>query len=218
MVGDDAPPASPAETLRLIEAGRAATARSMRPSPLLTYVPWGLAWSVGFGLLYLRFGPDGRVFVSMPDWLPLATLYALMVVAFVVSGRAGVQAGRHVRGESSIRGLQYGLSWFAAFAAVMVIASRYSDILPPVESGLLWASLSVGVVGVMYMAGAAVWQAWDMFVLGVWMTLANVGGVLAGPGWHSLVICLAGGGGLLVGGLVGWLHWRRPGEPLASHG
>ena len=203
--GDEAP-SSPAETMRLIETARAAAARSMRPDPRLTYVPWGVAWFVGFGLLYLRHGPDERVLVPMPSWLPLVAFYALLLVALVISGRAGVRAGRHLRGESSVRGMQYGFSWFAAFAAVAVIATRVSDLLPGPEVVLLWSGLSVAVVGVLYMAGAAIWQAREMFVLGAWITVVNIGGVLAGPGWHALVICLAGGGGLLVGGYVAWLR------------
>lgn len=215
MVSDEAPPADPAEMLRLIETERSAAERSMRPNPLVMYVPWGVAWFVGFGLCFLREGPDGRVFVAMPSWLPLTALFVLMAVALVITAWVGVRAGRHVRGESSIRGMQYGLSWFAAFAAVAVIASRFSDSLPEPEVGLLWSALSVAAVAVMYMTGAAIWQTWDMFVLGAWMTVTNIAGVLAGPGWHYLVICLAGGGGLLVGGLVGWLHWRP--RALADH-
>ena len=142
VAGEEAP-ASPAETMRLIQAARAAAQRSMRPDPRLTYVPWGVAWLVGFGLLYLRHGPNERVLVPMPSWLPLAVFYALLLVAFVVSARAGVKAGRHVRGESSVRGMQYGFSWFAAFAAVAVIATRVSGLLPGPEVVLLWSGLSV---------------------------------------------------------------------------
>jgi hypothetical protein len=204
---EEAPPASPAEALRFIEAERAAAWRSMSPNPLLTYVPWGTAWLVGFGLLFLRFGPNERVLVPMPSWLPLTVLYVLLIAAFIVSGWAGARAGRHVTGDSSVRGLQYGLSWFAGFAVVAVVANRFSDGLPPAERALLWGALSVAVVGVLYMAGAAIWQSSEMFLLGGWITLADIAGVLAGPGWHSLVICLAGGGGLLVGGLAAWLRW-----------
>jgi hypothetical protein len=203
-------PASPAETIRLIDAGRAEAERSMTPDPRLTYLPWGVAWFVGFGLLFLRFGPGDSVLVSVPGWLPLTVLYVLLVAASVLSAAAGVKSGRHVRGESSIRGMQYGLSWFAAFAAVVAIAARYSGgLLPPPEVGLLWGALSVAVVGVLYMAGAAIWQAREMFTLGVWITVANIGGVVAGPGWHSLVVCLAGGGGLIMSSLFAWLRWRR---------
>ena len=59
---DDAAPVSAAESLRLIEAQRAATERSLTPDPRLIYWPWGVAWLVGFGLLFLRYGPDGQVY------------------------------------------------------------------------------------------------------------------------------------------------------------
>ncbi|GAA0422137.1 hypothetical protein Acor_75370 [Acrocarpospora corrugata] len=213
MVDDDPSelaPASPAETLRLIDAERAEVQRGLTPDPRLIYVPWGLAWLVGHALMFLRFGPDGRVLVAMPVALPLIVLYVLLVIALVVSARAGIRAGRHVVGVSSVQSLRYGLAWVAAFGAVAAIAGRYSGMLPPAEVGMLWAALSVAVVGVLYIAGAAIWQAQDMFRLGAWITLVNIVGVLAGPGWHSLAISLAGGGGLLVGGFVAWRRWRRP--------
>lgn len=214
MVDDDPSeraPASPAETLRLIDAERAEVQRRLTPDPRLTYLPWGLAWLVGHALLFLRYGPDERVLVAMPAALPLIVLFVLLVIALVVSARASVQAGRDVVGVSSVQGLRYGLAWAAGFGAVAVIAGRLSGMLPPAEVGLVWAALSVTVVGVLYLAGAAIWQSRDMFVLGGWITLVNIGGVLAGPGWHSLAISLAGGGGLLIGGLIAWARWRRPG-------
>lgn len=204
-------PASPAETLRLIDTERAQVQRGLRPDPRLTYLPWGLAWLVGQALMFLRFGPDERVLVAMPFALPLIVLYVLLAIALVVSARAAIRAGRHVVGVSSLQGRRYGLAWAAGFGAVAAIASRYSGMLPPAEVRMLWSALSVAVVGVLYMAGAAIWQARDMFTLGAWITLVNIGGVLAGPSWHSLAICVAGGGGLLVAGLVAWRRWRRPG-------
>jgi hypothetical protein len=58
------------------------------------------------------------------------------------------------------------------------------------------------------MAGSAIWVDRDMFVLGAWISVVNVIGVLWGPGWHALVLAVAGGGGLLVAGLLGWLRRR----------
>jgi hypothetical protein len=208
MGEDEAPPTSAAESLRLIEAQREAAVRSLSPDPRLIYWPWGLAWFIGFGLLFLRFGPDERVYVDMPPWLPLTTLYVLMVVAFVVSGVAGARANRQISGDSSIRGRRYGLSWGLGFLTTTVICIHFSDKLPPDEVTLLWSSASVGLVGVLYLAGSAIWQSTDLLVLGVWLTISNVAGVLAGTGWHALVTSIAGGGGLLVAGLV-FCSWRR---------
>lgn len=209
MVEDEAP-VSASESLRLIQAQQGDAARSLSPDPRLIYWPWGLAWGIGFGLLFLRHGPDERVRVDLPASLPLITLYVLMVIAFVVSGVAGARANRDVSGDSASRGRKYGLTWFAGFAGVTVLCIHFSRLLPPPEVGLLWAAASVGLVGILYLAGSAIWQSHDLFFLGLWLTISNIAGVLAGPGWHSLIISVAGGGGLLVAGLVEWLRWRRP--------
>lgn len=198
------------ESLRLIEAQRGDTEHSLSPDPRLIYWPWGLAWGIGFGLLFLRHGPHDQVLVNMPDALPLTTLFVLMAIALVVSAMAGARANRQITGDSNSRGLKYGLSWFVGFAGTAVFCAHFSDLLPEPEVGLLWAAASVGLVGVLYLAGSATWQSQDLFVLGLWLTISNIAGVLAGPGWHSLIISLAGGGGLLAAGFIAWLRWRRP--------
>jgi hypothetical protein len=210
MGEDEAAPASAAASLQLIAAQRGVAERSLRPDPRLVYWPWGVAWLVGFGLLFLRHGPDEQVRVDMPAALPLVTLYVLMVIAFVVSGVAGAKANRHISGDSRSRGRMYGWSWFFGFAGSAVICVHFSDLLPPAEVGLLWAAASVGVVAVLYLAGGAAWHSRDMFVLGLWLMLSNIAGVLAGPGWHSLIVSLAGGGGMLAAGLFEWWSYRRP--------
>lgn len=212
-LAEDAAPASPADSLRLIQAQQAASARSLIPDPRLMYWPWGFAWLVGFGLAFLREGPDQRVYWDIPTWLPLAVLYLLMVVALVLTSVGGFRASRHVSGESSTQGRWYGFAWFGGFAGVVAVALHFSDKLPGPEVGLLWASLSMGVVGLLYLAGAAIWQAREMFLLGAWLTVCNIAGVIAGAGWHSLVISVAGGGGMLV---VGLIAWRRQCPPKAE--
>jgi len=42
----------------MIQAQQAATRRSLEPDPRLIYWPWGFAWLIGFGLLFLRHGPQ----------------------------------------------------------------------------------------------------------------------------------------------------------------
>ena len=206
---EDLPPASAAESMRLIREQRARTERSLIPDPRLIYWPWGLAWLIGFGVLFLRFGPHGTPYVDMPRWLPLTVLFSLMGVALVISTVAGVRAGRHVTGDSSTKGLMYGLSWFLGFAGLGVTAGYISDFLPDAQRGLLWAAASVGLVSVLYMAGAAIWSDRNMFLLGCWMGAINIAGVLAGPGWHSLAISVAGGGGAIVAVLVQSLRRGR---------
>src|SRR5690349_23799060 len=77
---DDEPLGNPADSLALIARERANLVRDIAPDPRLMYWPWGFAWLLGFGLMFLRFGPDGRVYVDMPQWLPL-TVLALSFIA-----------------------------------------------------------------------------------------------------------------------------------------
>ncbi|GAA2614621.1 hypothetical protein GCM10010399_51840 [Dactylosporangium fulvum] len=206
---DDAPPASPAESLALIQREQDAASRSVGFNPLVYYLPWGSAWLIGFGLLFLRYGPDGRVFVDLPAWLPLASLFVLMALAMVSTVTVSTVRGRHVEGRSSRRGAAYGFAWFFAFGGIGSTVSRFDDFLPQSERGLLWASVCVGTVGVMYMCGAAIWFSRHMFLLGAWLTVINIVGVHAGPGWHSLLIATGGGGGLILFGLLLWIKERR---------
>ena len=182
--GEDAAPPSPAASLQLIDEQKRAARRRLDIDPALMLVPWGVAWLVGYGLFFLRFGPDERVFVSMPEWLPLTVLLGLLCLAGAISGVAGVRAQHGVAGESAERGTMYGLSWMVGFSTFVVLASRFDDLLPDRDAGLLWASLPVLVTAILYMSGGAVWRDRYQFGLGVWLSVANVAGLLAGPGWH----------------------------------
>jgi hypothetical protein len=206
---DDSPPASPADSLRLIAEERASATRELVPDNRLLSWPWGVAWLVGFGLYFLRYGPDGRVFVSMPEWLPLIVLAALLTAAGVISATVSARSGRHTAGPSSSQGMLFGLSWPIAFATTFTIAVRLTGQLPGDEVILLWSALGVAVTGVLYLAGGTIWPSRSMYLVGVWLLAINAAGVIVGPGWHSLIIAVAGGGAMIVNGYVGWTEVNR---------
>ncbi len=207
-IDDDASPLDPAESLALIERERANVGRDLSPDPRLMFWPWGIAWLVGFTLFFLRFGPDGRVFVDLPAWLPLAALALLMIAAGITTGIVGSRVSRRVMGPSNRQGAMYGISWSVAFTGFSVLFSQFSNVLPEEEAGLLWAGGMVALTGALYMAGAAIWNDRQMFILGAWTSLINIAGILIGPGWHSLIVGVAGGGGMIAAGLIGWLRLR----------
>jgi hypothetical protein len=208
---DDSPPTDPFETLRLIHEQQAEAARRLRPDLRLVYWPWGFAWLIGFALFFLRTGPDGRVFVDLPEWLPLTALFVLLATAGTISGIAGFRAYGQVAGDSARRGGWYGSAWFLGYAGMAVILARISDSLAPEQAALLWAASAVGLTGVLHMAGGAIFLDRNLYILGVWVTVINIAGVAAGVGWHSLIVALAGGGGMLLAGSLAWL--RTPGHP-----
>lgn len=196
----------PAESLRLIERERAQAERVLTPDPRLFLWPWAFAWLIGFTLYFLRFGPDGRVFVDMPDWLPLTVLLVLTIGAGVLNGVIGARHGRWVSGKSSSQGTMYGVSWSIAFAGMSMVLARVSDYLPVPQVNLLWAGVMVGLTGALHMAGGAIYNDRSLFVLGAYISVVNMAGVLAGPGWHSLILAVLGGFGMLV---AGWLSYLR---------
>jgi hypothetical protein len=205
-VDDELPLGDPAESLALIRHEQAKLARSLTPDPRLMLWPWGFAWLIGFGLYFLRFGPDGRVLVDLPSWLPLVTLMALFIAAGVTTGVAGSRSSRHMSGPSSRQGMMYGLAWSVAFTGMSVVFAQISGYVSDDRLGLLWAGGMVALTGALHMAGAAIWNDRPLFLLGAWTSVINIIGVLTGPGWHSLIVALAGGGGMIVAGAVGW--WR----------
>jgi hypothetical protein len=206
---DDLPPADPAESLRLIAQERAATERRLTPDSRLLLWPWGLAWLIGFGAYFLRFGPGGHVYVDMPDFLPLAVLLGLITLAGLVTGVVGARARRQISGPTSRQGAMYGITWSVAFIGMAVLFSRISDLLPVPEANLLWAGAMVALTGALHMAGGALWNDRILYALGVWISVVNVVGIIIGPGWHALIVAVFGGGGMLVAGLVSWLRMPR---------
>lgn len=205
-IDDDERGLSPAESLRLIQAQQADTARRLFLDPLGYYIPWGLAWLVGFAAVFLRTELGGR---RISEGLSLTILFTSLGAALAVSVFFTLRRGQQVRGGSQESGMSYGLSWSAAYLMVGAVASRFGADLPPDEASLLWSALSVGVAGVLFMAGAAVWRDRWMLFLGAWISAVNFAGTLAGPGWHPLVSSLAGGGGLLATGVLLSLRQRR---------
>lgn len=198
------PPEDPASALRLIREQQAEANRRLNPDPRLFMWPWGLAWLIGFGLFFLRFGPEGRVFVDLPTWLPLTSLFVLLAAAGVVSGLAGARAFGQITGESTRRGRWYGYTWFFGYLTMIVVLIQVTGRLPDELAGLLWSASAVGLTGILHIAGGAIWLDRSLLLLGVWLTVINLAGVLAGPGWHALIVALAGGGGMLLAGAVAW--------------
>jgi hypothetical protein len=208
---DDLPPIDPAESLRLIQRERASAERILTPDPRLFLWPWGLAWLIGFAVFFLRYGPDDRIFVSMPSWLPLTVLLSLILAAGVITGVAGARAGRYVSGPTSQQGAMYGITWSVAFAGMAIVLSQVSHQLSDTDSNLLWAGAMVALTGALHMVGGAIWNDRSVFALGAWISLINAVGIFAGSGWHSLIVAGAGGGAMLLVGTRSWLKLKRNG-------
>ncbi|MEU9834043.1 hypothetical protein AB0D67_21185 [Streptosporangium sp. NPDC048047] len=199
---DDERVLSPQEMLRLIEQQETAAAERFTPNPVPHFLAWGVAWLAGFGALFLSYGLSGRPYAPVPIWTALVVLWVLTVAALVISAATMWQLRSPVRGASQERGTRYGMAWGLGFLGVWTVGIRFGQLLPPAETGLLWAGLSMMTVAMLYVAGGAVWNDRTMYLFGAGLAVLNAAGVMAGPGWHSLLMAAGGGGGSIVAGLL----------------
>jgi len=163
------------------------------------------------------------IFLTYPTSVPLrlpggvaaVTTTVLFAAAMVISVVTGTRAGRGLRGPSRVAGAMYGWSWtlgFGALAAVNIGVTRLG--LPDDAVTLLWSGSSLLLVGVLYLAGGALWQDRFQYGLGVWMLVSGAGSVLAEVPGNFAVVSLAGGGGLLLA--AGYFLLRQPCPPSAT--
>ncbi|MFI7446608.1 hypothetical protein ACIBQX_03830 [Nonomuraea sp. NPDC049714] len=207
MTDDGEQPPAPEDTLRLMEEQRAATVRALSGDPLLLYAPWGIAWLLGFSAFFLHYGLDGVSYAPISQMQALSVLMGAQLLAGGVAAFGIVRMAGVIRGGTSAKGAMFGYAWFGGMVLMSVIGIRFSPMLPPAETGLLWAGISLMVVAVLYMAGGAIYHNWPMFFIGVWIAAVDALGVILGPGWHALLTAVLLGAGQIV--IACWLR-RRP--------
>lgn len=198
-----------AAILAALEADRARAAAAIEPDVRLLYGVWGAAWLVGFALLYGARAPDPPVVV--PVALAQVTFAACIAGAVVVTGSHLARRFAGVRGVSSSTGGMYGGAWllgFGTLTAIMAGTARAG--VDDAVLGLLWSTGSGLLVGVLYVAGGALWQDRAQFGLGAWILVTSAAGALAGTPAVYLVMSLAGGGGFLLAAAWFAVRARRP--------
>ena len=192
---------SAADALAAIDDAQERTSRSLRPSPLGMFVPWGLGYLVGFGGVWLA------IRGVLPDAAVTALLVLAAVVPLVSTGITVSRSSRGVSGPSRRVGALYGWSWLLGFAALFAINVRVGTLgVPTPTLSLIWSGSALLVVGLLYLAGGAIWNHVPQYVLGVWTLVTAVATVLVGYPTNFAVLALAGGGGFVVLGV--WMHLR----------
>ena len=200
---DDSAELSAAESLAVIELQRAQVGKELEVNPALLYATWGVAWTVGFTVCALTTGSAHGW-----SWVGGAIFFALLVAAMVITGVHIARATRGVRGVSSEVGAMYGWSWALGFAALGFINTGLINLgLTDEQVSVLWPSSALLLVGVLYLAGGALWRDRFQFGLGAWVLITDTGSVFAGVPGNYVVLAVAGGGGLLVA--AAWFALRR---------
>lgn len=207
---DDDASLDPREALALLEAERSRTQQHLVPDVRLLYGAWGVAWLVGF--LVLWSSATGRGPLALPPAAGGAVFAGLLGAAVVVTGVHIARRTAGVRGASSTQGAMYGWAWLLGFGAMAsLMASAAGAGAPPEVLGVLAPALSGLVVGLLYLAGGTMWQDRAQYSLGVWILVSSAVGALAGYPTNHLVMGLLGGGGFLVAALVVAVRGARGG-------
>jgi hypothetical protein len=163
------------------------------------FLPWGLGYLVGFGGIWLA------VRGVLPGGLVTALLVVAAVAPIISTGVTVARSTRGVSGPSRRVGALYGWAWLLGFAALFAINIRIGTLgVPEPTLSLLWSGSALLVVGLLYLAGGALWDHVPQYVLGVWTLLTAVATVFVGYPSNFAVLALAGGGGFVVLGV--WMH------------
>ncbi len=190
---------------------REALAARVKGGIQIMHITWGLAWFIGNGLFFLAEGPGDRAFVKIPTWVPLTVLLALLVVAGVTTVILGVKVfGHGATDPTYVRQAKwYGMAWLLGFAALLITIGKVTHGLSNDEQGLIWVVTTTGLASALHLSGSAIWLDRAQFRLGVWLTVINVIGALAGQGWQALIVAIAGGGVMLYLGFAGIVKSKR---------
>lgn len=208
MANDDAP-LDPRAMLDIIETEKRQYDRATtRPIPLF-FLSWGIAWLVGYLLLWAANAGDASpVRVDhLPAWIAFG---ALMVGAVVVSTVTGIRMNRGIRGASQWVGAIYGWSWMILGVAVAAIGSGLLRAGMDAELALIFFPSGYAIiVAALYLAGAMLWRSIDQLVIALIFAVAAAVSPFFGVPGNLLVLAIVGGGSLLVGGVIAFVVNRR---------
>jgi hypothetical protein len=206
-IADEAATFDLADAQAVLAAQRTRTQDTLVPDGRVIFLTWAISWTVGYGLMWAT-SVDG----GLPPWWA-GVIFGLLIVAAVVTTIVHtVRRSSGITGPSRAVGQMYGWSWFIAFLAgqAMVGALGRAGVTDEVVQ-VAANGVSALIVGILYMAGGALWHDRAQFVLGAWMALVAAAAAFAGlPGTYA-VMGIAGGGGFLVGAVIEHLA-RRSGR------
>ena len=205
---DDDAPLDPAAMLALAGAQKHRIETLDLGNVVGMLVAWGIAWGVGFLALWAGVDPDAPV--TLPVGVGATVFGVLVAAGIAVSIVLGTRMSRGMRGSARFAGMVYGWSWTGGTMGAWVIgvglmrAGMSSDL-----ALLFFPAVYSLVVGLLYLAAAAIWPNRPQLILGVWMIVVGSLATFAGAPLNLPIMAVAGGGGFLVGALVMAVSLRR---------
>ena len=192
--------------LEVVQDAERSARRNLTGNTALVYFLWGLTWVIGYGSLW----------GSQKGWLPLEREPALgilgvaLAVATVSTVVIFTRGSRGVRGQSAFQGGMYGAAWalgFTVMGALSAVIGRTIDDFW--LRGMLINSIAVLIVGLLYITGGTTFNDKHQAILGVWLLLVTVAGLISGPDHFLTVFLFLGSTGMLLAALVEYLRTRQ---------
>ncbi|QHK18944.1 hypothetical protein GU243_03305 [Pseudarthrobacter psychrotolerans] len=187
------------EALDLADATQLDVQRALFPYASFLYLLWGTTYLLGYGVLYC----------STRGWLPvskesgLLAFFVLMVIAIICSTFVSIRANVGLRGTNAFQGKTYGWAWPLGGMVIGALSSAIANAVPDWnQRGMLINGVAILMVGLLYLAGGALWRAVPMVVLGVWFLAVDVLAIATGPENYLLVFMTLGVAGLYAAAVV----------------
>ncbi|KFF30784.1 hypothetical protein BBOMB_0095 [Bifidobacterium bombi DSM 19703] len=201
---DDEPAISdPAQAMRLVDDESRRLRAMFATNGQALYLTWGLVWLAAYlvlGISSLRttHGPSSAAFI----------IYSLLLLTGVATSIiCGIKAGTGRRGQSKLKEMIYGWSWFLAFLGGMLMCAglvRHLG-LSGEYVATVYNCTAVLIVGILYMVGSVLAD-FDlpMFLGGVLMLVIGILMPLLSATVGFFIMAVVGGGSFLV--LAGVVH------------
>jgi hypothetical protein len=157
----------------------------------LGFAARGLAWIVGYGLVWLV------VHGQRPFHGPNPVAFAVVVVLSTMALMSGVEQARAesgVGGLSAVRRRIHFLFVLAGFAGAFLLEGALAHAgASRAVIGVFEAAAPILVIGLFYIAHAAATTDWPVLGLGVWLIVVAAGSGFAGPATAWAIDALAVG-------------------------
>lgn len=177
----------------------------------ILFSAWGVAWMLGFGLLWAT-ALDAPL-VDLDRQTALLVFAGLLALAGAVTAVHLSRRSSGVRGTSARQGAMHGWAWSLGFGMVgaLGVALGRQGVSEELMAFVMMTT-SLIVVASLFMAGGAMWDAPTQWAIGAVVAVVTIVAVLVGLPHTYLVMCLGGGGALLAGAVVEAARRRRTRE------
>lgn len=162
------------------------------------YLGFAFAYVFGHGAAALTRGTDPLV--VLPSWLPIGLLAVGLIAGTILAMTASLSAQRRATESRRRSEKLVGTAWVTGFVALALAITGLSTVFDKPElQSVLWPAGSTIVVGLIYLAEAAVRRNALHYNLGTWLTLVAAASLFVpGPGFFGLLAVLGGGAYLVA--------------------